>query len=67
MNKHDRFIIMVQIPIFIAGIIFIGLGLKQSNFWLKYFDIVFGVFDMVFATTITVSNIRDMIRGRYNG
>ena len=65
MNRHDRFIIMVQIPIFILGIIFLGLALRQTHFWVKYFDLCFGVFNMVFSTTITVSNIRDMIRGRY--
>lgn len=63
--ESDKFMIMIQIPVFIVGVVFIGLGLQQGNFWLKYFEVVFGVFNIVFSTTITVSNIRDVIRGRY--
>lgn len=66
MDRRDKLTIGMQIPIFIIGIIFIGLGLRQEYFWLKYFDIAFGVFNMVFSTSITVSNVRDIIRGRYH-
>ena len=65
MNNNDKAIILVQIPIFIVGIIFIGLGIKQDFYWLKLFDYAFGIFDMIFSTTITVCNVRDMLRGRY--
>ena len=30
MNNHDKAIILMQIPIFIVGIIFIGLGINQE-------------------------------------
>lgn len=65
MNNHDKIIILMQIPIFIIGIIFIGLGIKQEFYWLKLFDCAFGIFNMIFSTTITVCNVRDVLRGKY--
>lgn len=62
MNKRDKSMIMVQIPIFLAGILFLGLSIRQNFFWLKLFDLAFGTFDMIFSTVITVSIVRDWIR-----
>lgn len=67
MNNHDKAIILMQIPIFIIGIIFIALGIKQEFYWLKLFDYTFGTFNMIFSTTITVCNVRDVLRGKYYG
>lgn len=66
MKRKDKLIIMMQVPIFLAGILFIGLSIKQDFFWLKYFDMAFGVFNIAFSVSITVSNVRDYIRGRYH-
>lgn len=65
MNNHDKAIILMQIPIFILGIVFMGLAIKQEYYWLKLFDYCFATFDIVFSTTITVCNVRDVLRGRY--
>lgn len=62
MDRKDKSMIMVQIPIFLAGILFLGLSIRQNFFWLKLFDLAFGIFDMIFSTVITVSIVRDWIR-----